>query len=423
MTLGSHGDVHPFLGIASALRSRGHQVKFIASAYYQSLVSAMGLDFVPLGQPEEFEAVARDPKIWHWFRGFGRIAEAIGAAIPACYEAVLEHAEPGKTVLVYSTLAFGARLAQETLHLPGVTVHLSPSVFFSAEAKPKLPLLKMPDWTPRPMKRAMMNLASAAFLDPLFGRPLNEFRKTLALKPVHGVLKEWCHSPQRVIGLFPAWFAEKQPDWPPQTVLTGFPLFDEKVVAGLSPELELFLERGSPPIVFTPGSAMHHGHAFFAAAAEACTILNRRGLLLTRHADQIPQNLPTGVIHLPYAPFSQLLPRSAALVHHGGIGTTAQGLHAGIPQLMMPMSFDQPDNADRVKRLGVGDWLSPRKFTAIAVAPKLKNLLSSPTVADACRAVTARFKAEPDPLALTVHCIEAMESINDDRSGTRIAAR
>jgi rhamnosyltransferase subunit B len=408
MTLGSHGDVHPFLGIASALRARGHAVKVMASGYYQSLVGAMGLEFVPLGQPEEFEAVARDPKVWHWFRGFGRVAEAIGQAIPTCYQAILQHAEPGKTVLVYSTLAFGARLAQETLHLPGVTVHLSPSVFFSVEARPKLPGLNMPEWTPRPMKRAILNLANAAFLDPLFARPLNEFRKTLALKPVHGVLKEWCHSPQRVIGLFPEWFAQVQSDWPPQTVLTGFPLFDEKDVTGISPDLAKFLDAGSPPIVFTPGSAMHHGQAFFAAAAGACAILNRRGLLLTRHEGQIPKHLPSGVMHVPYAPFTQLLPRSAALVHHGGIGTTAQGLHAGIPQLIMPMSFDQPDNADRVQRLGAGDWLSPRKFTAKNVAAKLARLLESAEVKKACGEVTGRFKTGPDALAETARWIEEL---------------
>jgi rhamnosyltransferase subunit B len=407
VTLGSHGDVHPFLGIAAALRSRGHSVKIIASAYYDSLVRAMGLDFVPLGTPEDFENVARDPNIWRPFRGLRTIGKSIGESIQPCYQAVLDHALPGKTVLVYSTLAFGARLAQETLNLAGVSVHLSPVIFLSAYATPRLVGLRAPAWLPRPIKRAILDIGSRFFIDGTFGPPLNAYRATLGLPPVKRMMSTWCHSPQRVIGLFPDWYAAPQPDWPPQTVLTGFPLFDEKGVTAISPELEEFLSAGPPPIVFTPGSAMFHGQEFFSAGAEACRLLNRRGLLLTRHAEQIPRDLPPNVKHIPYAPFSQLLPRAAALVHHGGIGTTAQGLSRGVPQLLMPMGFDQLDNAERVARLGVAEQLSPRRFTAKNVAESLARLTDSPAVATACRAVTGKFTG--DPLQQTAESIEELE--------------
>src|SRR5262249_16894786 len=144
-------------------------------------------------------------------------------------------------------------------------------------------------------------------------------------------------------------------------------------------------DRGPPPVVFTAGSAMRQGHAFFAAAAEACRLMGRRGLLVTRYPEQLPSPLPEGVGHCRYMPFSQLLARSAALVHHGGIGTTAQAFAAGVPQLVMPMSHDQPDNAARVVRLGVGRSLPPRRFKAPAVARLLGELLSSPEVAARCR--------------------------------------
>ena len=71
--------------------------------------------------------------------------------------------------------------------------------------------------------------------------------------------KDWCHSPQRVLGLFPDWFGAVQPDWPPQTRLTGFPLQDGRTEAELPAEVRAFLDAGEPPIVFTPGSAMRHG--------------------------------------------------------------------------------------------------------------------------------------------------------------------
>jgi UDP:flavonoid glycosyltransferase YjiC (YdhE family) len=112
--------------------------------------------------------------------------------------------------------------------------------------------------------------------------------------------------------------------------------------------------------------------------------LGRRGLLLTRQGEQIPKNLPPTVRHVPFAPFGQLLPHCSALVCHGGIGTTAQALKAGVPLLIMPMSHDQFDNAAICNRLGVGDWLSVRKFTPRRVANKLSPLLGSSDVAAAC---------------------------------------
>jgi len=408
MTLGSHGDVHPFLGIASSLKARGHTVKFFANVYYESLVRAIGVEFVPIGTAAEFEAVARDPKTWHWFAGFKRIGKSIGSAIRPYYQAVLEHAVAGQTVLVYSTLCFGTRLAQETLRLPGVSVHLSPAVFFSSHAPPVIRGMYMPAWLPRGLKRALFGLTDKLTLQRIFGRPVNAFRAELNLPPVRSVMGEWCHSPQRVIGLFPDWYAPPQSDWPPQTVLTGFPLWDEQQVTPISPQLEEFLNSGSPPIAFTPGSAMFHGQKFFSAAIDACQRMNRRGLLLTRHAEQIPADLPASVLHIPFAPFGPLLPRCAAVVHHGGIGSTAQGLAAGIPQLLMPMSFDQPDNAQRVKNLGVGDWLGPRRFTGGNVSAALGRLIGSHNVAAACRSVAEKF-AGSAPLIQTARYIEQVE--------------
>ena len=407
LTLGSHGDVHPFVGIATALRARGHTVKFAASSYFAPLIEATGLDFVPLGKPEDFESIARDPKIWHPLHGMKMISRSIGDSIGPCYQAILDHAVPDKTVLVFSTLVFAARIAQETLKLRGASVHLAPSIFLSADAPPAFNGKALPMWLPRVFRQFIFDVSETLFMQPMFGRPVNAFRTKLGLPLARRIISQWCHSPDRVIGLFPEWFASKQRDWPPQTVLTGFPLYDEKDVTPLPPRLEEFLTSGSPPIAFTPGSAMFFGQKFFAAAVDACRRLGRRGVLLTRHAEQIPANLPENVIHVPFAPFGLLLPRCAAVVHHGGIGSTAQGLSSGIPQLLMPMNFDQPDNALRVKRLGTGDFLVPKRFTGETVAAALATLIDSPIVEKACRAVSQRVAAA-DALAQTAQCLEQL---------------
>jgi UDP:flavonoid glycosyltransferase YjiC (YdhE family) len=138
---------------------------------------------------------------------------------------------------------------------------------------------------------------------------------------------------------------------------------------------------------------MIHGKQFFEESTKACAQLNRRGILLTRHPEQIPPQLPSRVRHVDYAPFTELLPRCAALVHHGGIGTTAQALRAGCPQLIMPMAHDQFDNALRITRLGVGASISVRGYRASRIAEQLRPLLESRQVREQCADVSRRFVA------------------------------
>jgi UDP:flavonoid glycosyltransferase YjiC (YdhE family) len=246
---------------------------------------------------------------------------------------------------------------------------------------------------PPAVKRIWFALLDRQVIDPVLLPELNGFRRELDLPPVRRVFDRWLHSPQKVLGLFPDWYAPPQPDWPPNTELTGFIHFEQDGEESvpqhadqpLPADIRRFLEKGDPPILFTPGSAMQHGAQFFAAALETCQQLGRRGIFVSAYAEHIPGLPPDTICYTLYLPFSQVLPQMAAMVFHGGIGTTAQGLAAGIPMLVMPMSHDQPDNAVRLKRLGVGDYLPPQKFTGTAVARKLDHLLHSPEVSANCQ--------------------------------------
>lgn len=163
------------------------------------------------------------------------------------------------------------------------------------------------------------------------------------------------------------------------------------------PGVEAFLDGGEPPVLFTPGSANIQAARFFGVALEACGRLNCRGLFVTPRAEQVPPRLPGSVLHVPAAPFSRLFPRCAAVVHHGGIGTVAQGLAAGVPQLVMPMAHDQPDHAQRLKRMGVGDYLLPKRFDASAVAGRLARLINSRATAQACALYRDKMAAQMPP--------------------------
>ena len=241
--------------------------------------------------------------------------------------------------MVSSTLAFAARLVQETHGIPNATVHLSPGVFHSAYKPPKVPGLFMPGWLPVVVKRAIWKALDYTMIDPIVKPKLNRYRQELGLPPASGIFHKWLHSPDLTLCLFPKWFATPQPDWPPQTRLTSFPLFDDAFRSPFPDEVQRFLDQGSPPVVFTPGSANKFGTHFFAEGARACQLAGRRGLFLTQYPEQLPSSLPSGVQYCSYGPLSQLLPHCAALIHHGGIGTCAQALRAGIPQIIQPLNL------------------------------------------------------------------------------------
>ncbi|MBM3473352.1 MAG: glycosyltransferase [Armatimonadetes bacterium] len=401
---GSAGDVHPFIGLGRALCDRGHDVTVITSAYFDDVIRREGLHSAALGTAQEFEAVTRDRRVWHPHTGFIHLTRHILPLIRPAYETLVSLWEPGRTVVLAPLLlAIGARIFAEAHRVPLATVHLQPMAFLSIEQPPHSILLVI-ERTPRVLRRLVRRLADWA-LDPVIGPEVNRLRREAGLPPVNRILTQWAHSRDRIIGLFPEWFAAPAPDWPPQTRLTGFVLYDAAGATPMPEGLAAFLKGGDRPIVFAPGSANRFGGPFLTAGVEACRELGRRGVLLTRHTEQVPRDLPASVRHFPYAPFSLLLPRAAALVHHGGIGTAAQGLAAGIPHLVMPTAFDQPDNARRLAALGVGRVLPPRRFRGPAVAGELEALLASTQVADRCRDLAQRIAAD-DPIPRTCELIE-----------------
>lgn len=411
VTFGSHGDVHPFLALARGLARRGHDVTFFTAAPFGDLVRRYGLDFVPIGSVDDFEAIQDDADLWHPRRAFPAIARALMKGFEESFDAVRARVEPGRTVLVGSTLAFAARVVREVTGAPMATVHLAPAVFRSEYRPPALPGLWLPAGLPRWWKRFVWYAADRLVIDRFLAPTINRLRARHDLAPVTRVFDAWMHSPDRVIALFPEWYRAPEPDWPAQTRLTGFPLFDESDGERLPPpEVTEFLDAGPAPVIFTAGSANRHAESFFAESVAACERLGRRGLLLTQHRPDVPSALPESVRHFDYVPFSQVLPRAAALVHHGGIGTTAQALRAGTPQLIRPLAHDQFDNAAILQDLGVGGSILPKHYAAPRVADALRALIENPEVVRAVEVARDRF-ADHDALGETCRLIETLPTM------------
>jgi len=287
-----------------------------------------------------------------------------------------------------------------------VTAYLQPAMLRTRYGPLEIAGVQVPAWLPVRFRDWLWRMIDALYLDRLLGPALNQFRGQLGLEPVNRILGHWIHSPDRGIALFPDWFAKPRPDWPKQLVVTGFPLFDEGSLRELPPELEKFLAQGDPPVVFTPGSAMEHATEFFQVSLETCLALRRRGIFLTPYRDQLPRRLPPTIRHFDYLPFSRVLPHAAVLVYHGGIGSCAQAMKAGIPHLITPMAHDQFDNAFRVEALGLGCSVRRNRYVKSVVIDKLGNLLNAESIKLRCREVAEMF-GRKNPFAEICDLVES----------------
>ena len=379
LPVGSHGDVLPMLGLGRALRQRGWQVKALVSPVFEEAAGAAGLPIRPLGTREDYDRAQHDPDLHSLKRGLKAVGRVLEQYTQQSYDELIQEIDSSSepTLLIGTTLSFPIRLAQEVRGLPTVSVHLSPAVFRSTIRPPVLsPLGPLPGWLPRWLLSAFWWLSDRLLIDRFLGAPLNRVRARIGLKPVRGVMDTWMNQVDLSLGFFPEWFFPPPPDWPANLQLTGFPLWDLDSNQALPAELEGWLDQGEPPLIFTGGTAFATMKPFYEACVQAASLLGRRALVLTRHTSNLPDSLPEYVRRVEYAPFSQLLPRAAAIVHHGGIGTVAQALSAGVPQLVVPRAHDQFDNAHRVEILEAGLWC--RSAWPERIAEGLGELLNNP---------------------------------------------
>jgi UDP:flavonoid glycosyltransferase YjiC (YdhE family) len=302
----------------------------------------------------------------------------------------------------------GARIAEEKLGVPTATVHLQPTVIRSLIDQGLMGGMRIAGWQPAWFKQGFFRFIDWALIDRLIGRPLNDFRSTLGLRPVARVMHRWMHSPQLVIGFFPDWFAAPQADWPARTHLVGFPMWDGGGgEIPMPPDAEEFLDAGEPPLIFTPGSAGSTMHRFFEESIEAARRLGKRAMLVTNFPEQIAARLPARMRTFGYLPFSRALPRAALLVHHGGIGTLAQAVKSGIPQLIVPNGHDQFDNGWRIERLGLGRSIPQTRYRAGLAMRTIRTILDDPRLAGRAQSYAARI----DGAAALTRAAELIEAL------------
>lgn len=399
-TFGSFGDIHPYMALAMELQSRAYVPVIATMEIYREKIEGAGLEFFPIRpnipQPKDQDSDLME-KIMEPKTGARFLTEElIFPAVRDSYADLLQ-AVAGADLLVTHPAAPAGPLVGRKTGMPWVSTVLAPLSFFSAYDPPVPPFWQ---WTsklslfgPRFMRFFLDTMKSS-----YKAKAVVDFREELGLEDTGNPMFEGQHSPTLVLALFSRVFAQPQPDWPPQTEITGFCFYDGRHNLPMPAELERFLDDGPPPIVFTLGSsAVWVAEDFFAESIAAAKRLGQRAVLLVGDERNRPHALPEGMIAVDYAPYETLLPRALAMVHHGGVGTTSQGLLAGVPTLIVPFAFDQSDNAEHARRLGTSRTLYRNNYRAARVYKELRKLITQPSYAQNAAAVSKKLKQENGP--------------------------
>jgi len=405
---GSYGDLYPYIGLGRVLAARRHHVTLAVPAHYAPAVEAAGLHHAAVGpeiDPDDRAIIARvmDP-----VRGPEvLIREWLMPHLGRTFQQLLEVAR-STDLLVSHPVTFAAPAVAVALGLRWVSTVLAPMSFFSVHDPPVLALAP--------------HLAALRRLGSFYGRLVRWVanRSTrrwvedaYRLRREHNVpgnanpLIDGQFSPHLNLAMFSSVLGAPQADWPTPTTQTGFVFYNG--ADAMPPELLAFLDAGAPPVVFTLGSsAVGAAGRFYAESAAAARQLGVRAVLMTGGlADNERLEASSDVLLVAKAPHQPLFPRASVTVHHGGVGTTGQGLRSGRPSLIVPHAHDQADNADRVVRLGAARSIPAADYQASTVTRELGRILNDPTYSSRAAEIGRRVMKE-DGAAAAADAIERL---------------
>jgi UDP:flavonoid glycosyltransferase YjiC (YdhE family) len=360
-SVGSGGDVLPFLRIGQRLKERGHEVTLISHCCYRVEAEKAGLHFAALDNQEEYGRFVRDEPLLNTPRGIPEFLRRHSLSrVVLEYELIKQQYHAGHTLLITRDLFdTAARIAADRLGIPWAVLFVAPS--------------QITTWK---IRVGLFRSSLASDIDRI--------RAQVGLLPVRE-WDSWLACPAGSMGLWPDWFAASDCTWPADLTAVGFMLDNEAETGEIPDDVQLLLDNGEAPILITSGTGMYLGAEFYTVSAEACRLSNRRALLVTQHEEQVPKHLPDSVRRFSYLPFGKLMDHVGAVIHHGGRGTLSCAIAAGIPQLVLAKGADRPDNAFRLHRLGVAEYLPPPKWKPEIVAESLHRLTNSSVVSNRCK--------------------------------------
>jgi rhamnosyltransferase subunit B len=426
-TVGSSGDINPFIAVGRALRDRGHEATLLINPFFESAARQAGLGYLPLGEELDFRVMNEVKHVAHARKGgIAVMRHMILPHIREFYEHTLHAIDAVRPDAVLAHhISVGVTWACEARGVPVATAVLAPSLWLNPNDRPVFGGL--PDNLPGWLLRASVWVGKRQcrfLIDPM----INKARRDLGLAPVRDSVFIDPQAEELNFGLWSPVMRPPMAGDPLNGTVCGFPWHDRfERFEGRSAEVLAYFDEcersNDPPVMFTLGTAVVHvSHGFYHAAAEACRRLGRRGVLITNRPEYAPKphELPAGVRAFEYAPFSAVMGRAACTVHHGGIGTTGQGLRSGRPTVIIPHAYDQFDNAARARRLGVSATLHATRVSPERLVRALRKVLDDPAVAGRAREVGDEVSRE-DGAAVAAAALErfAIEQAAE-RGATRL---
>ncbi|HEY8474205.1 MAG TPA: glycosyltransferase [Natronosporangium sp.] len=395
-TDGTHGDVLPFVQLGQALASRGHEPVLYTHAFYAPTAEQAGLRFVPTDTLEDYTRLLADHRLFLLnvlsdvnhvldFYRRNRIFEQTRTEFQVIAELVRSRPAGEVVVVGRHTSRLSVLMLREALGVPAVWVSVTPQQHLG------LPLTER-------------------LYPQVLAGDLNQMRATVGLPAVTD-WSAWLRTADLVLGLWPEWFDRAgQPLLPPDgaadpggsaAALAGFLPHDQTERGELPADLAALVADEVPaerrPILVSGGSSRFLHADWYGVAVHAAARAGRPVVVACRHRDLLPAELPPAVRWYPSLPFATLMPRVAAVVHHGGILTCARAVASAIPQVILAHGADRPDNARRLRSLGLAEWLPAARWRVDAVAGLVDQVLADPGYRD--RALALADTMDPDRAA------------------------
>ena len=395
---GSRGDIQPCVLLGKGLQQAGYHIRLAVPENFAGFIHEHGLEFFPLrGDVQQLMASDTGKEFMETgginpLKSIKAIRTMIGPVVMDMAEdayAACQDADAMICLGVFS--AFGQAIA-EALNIPMINVEPTPLLWTKAFPAPSWPIQRdLGGWHNYLSGMAMLQVIWQWY------RPfIHAFRQRLNL-PAYSAAKFYrkLHSTP-MLSAYSSSIIPHPADWPDNVHITGYFFDDSQPDWQPSPELEAFLEAGDPPVYFGFGSMMGSNPEQFARLIlDALALSGQRGLLLTGWGGLRPDMVPDNVFVVDSAPHNWLFPRMAAVVHHGGAGTTAEGLRAGVPSVIVPFILDQPFWGARIKAMGLGpDPIPHKNLTADRLANAITLAVTDSDMKQHANLIGAAIRAE-----------------------------
>jgi sterol 3beta-glucosyltransferase len=401
ISIGTRGDVQPYIALGIGLQAAGNRIRLVTHANFREMVTSYGLDYEPLNSDAQ-AMISAESGLYTLEAGtnplllMNRLADAAAPAVHQMTQDILSGLHDTDLALG-SALGFSAGYPPaHRLGIPIYPAYVQPGTPTTVYPNPFFPTI--PGGVP--LSPAYNRLTHWLFRLVLIqvGRRMtakgknNKSPDSMDSDQLYGSSST---SGQPFFYGFSPQLVPKPYDWGESLHITGYWFLDQQHNWQPTAELLNFLAAGPPPVYVGFGSMSSRNPAALAEIAiEALQTTGQRGILSTGWGGLDPKTLPENVLVIDSAPHDWLFPRMSAIVHHGGSGTTGEALRAGLPQIVIPFSFDQPFWASRARAIGVGQSIARRKLTAERLAAAITRAINDQRMRARAATVGAAVQAE-----------------------------